>query len=84
LGIHANHERCRAYAEGSLALVTALNPHIGYLNAAAVAKDSLANGKSLREIVLERGLMSAEELAQVLDLESMSAMPSPLGDLGIA
>ncbi len=84
LGISANHERCRAYAEGSLALVTALNPHIGYLNAAAVAKDSLANGKSLREIVLERGLMSAEELAQVLDLESMSAMPSPLGDLGIA
>lgn len=79
LGISANRQRCRAYAEGSLALVTALNPHIGYLNAAAVAKDSLANGKSLREIVLDRGLMSAEELAQVLDLESMSAMPSPAG-----
>lgn len=73
-GITANSARCLAYAEGSLALVTALNPHIGYLNAAAVAKESLETGKSLRQIVLERGLMSAEELAQVLNLEQMSAM----------
>ncbi|HAX79914.1 MAG TPA: aspartate ammonia-lyase [Cyanobacteria bacterium UBA11372] len=74
-GIVANSDRTRAYAEGSLALVTALNTHIGYLNAAAVAKESLATGKSLREIVLERGLMSPEDLAKVLDLEKMSAMP---------
>jgi len=73
-GITANRDRCLAYAEGSLALVTALNPHIGYLNAAAVAKESLETGKSLRQIVIERGLMSAEELAKVLDLEQMSAM----------
>ncbi len=73
-GITANSDRCLAYAEGSLALVTALNPHIGYLNAAAVAKESLETGKSLRQIVLERELMSAEELAQVLNLEQMSAM----------
>ena len=74
-GIIANRDRCRAYAEGSLALVTALNTHIGYLNAAAVAKESLETGKSLREIVLQRGLMSPEDLAKVLDLEKMSAMP---------
>ena len=74
-GITPNSDRCFAYAEGSLALVTALNPHIGYLNAAAVAKESLETGKSLRQIVLDRGLMSAEELAQVLDLQKMSAMP---------
>ncbi|GAB1537633.1 aspartate ammonia-lyase [Scytonema sp. NUACC21] len=74
LGITANRERCLAYAEGSLALVTALNPHIGYLNAAAVAKESLETGKSLRQIVLERGLMSEEELAKVLNLEQMSAI----------
>lgn len=73
-GITANSDRCLAYAEGSLALVTALNPHIGYLNAAAVAKESLETGKSLRQIVLERGLMSAEELAKVLNLDQMSAM----------
>lgn len=74
-GITANRDRCAAYAEGSLALVTALNTHIGYLNAAAVAKESLETGKSLREIVLEKQLMSEDELAQVLDLEKMSAMP---------
>ncbi|RUR79675.1 fumarate hydratase [Chlorogloeopsis fritschii PCC 6912] len=71
-GITANKERCLAYAEGSLALVTALNPHIGYLNAAAVAKESLETGKSLRQIVLEKGLMSEKELAQVLNLQQMS------------
>ncbi|MBK1987780.1 aspartate ammonia-lyase [Sphaerospermopsis aphanizomenoides BCCUSP55] len=73
-GITANKERCLAYAEGSLALVTALNPHIGYLNAAAVAKESLETGKSLRQIVLEKGLMTEAELATVLDLEQMSAI----------
>ena len=75
-GITANRDRCAAYAEGSLALVTALNTHIGYLNAAAIAKESLETGKSLREIVLEKQLMSEEELAKVLDLEKMSAMPN--------
>lgn len=75
VGISANCDRCLHYAEGSLALVTALNPHIGYLNAAAVAKESLETGKSLRQIVLEKGLMTAEELATVLDLEKMSTLP---------
>ncbi|QDL09137.1 aspartate ammonia-lyase [Brasilonema octagenarum UFV-E1] len=73
-GITPNQERCLAYAEGSLALVTALNPHIGYLNAAAVAKESLETGKSLRQIVTEHGFMSEAELAQVLNLEQMSAI----------
>lgn len=75
-GITANRDRCLAYAEGSLSLVTALNVNIGYLNAAAVAKESLETGKSLREIVLEKQLMSEAELAKVLDLEKMSAMPN--------
>ena len=75
-GIQANRERCLAYAEGSLALVTALNPHIGYLNAAAIAKESLETDKSLRQLVLEKGLMSPEDLAQILDLEKMSQLPN--------
>ncbi|MCT7965342.1 aspartate ammonia-lyase [Laspinema sp. D1] len=74
-GITCDRTRCEHYAEGSLALVTALNPHIGYLNAAAVAKESLETGKSLRQIVLERGLMTSEQLAEVLDLQKMSALP---------
>ena len=71
-GITARRDRCLGYAEGSLALVTALNTHIGYLNAANVAKESLETGKSIREIVLEQNLMNEAELAQVLDLETMS------------
>ena len=71
-GIEARRDRCLAYAEGSLALVTALNPHIGYLKAAAVAKESLDTGKSVRQLVLEKGLMSEEALAQVLNLKQMS------------
>lgn len=74
-GITANRPRCRQYAEGSLALVTALNPHIGYLNAAAVARESLATGRPLREIVLAQGLLDEATLTQILDLEAMSALP---------
>jgi aspartate ammonia-lyase len=74
-GITARRDRCLAYAESSLALVTALNTHIGYLKAAEVAKKSLETGKSLRAIVLEAGLMDESQLATVLDLEKMSNIP---------
>ncbi len=73
-GITAQADRCRSYAEETLALVTALNPYIGYLQAAEVAKISLETGKPIRQIVLERNLMSPEEVARVLDLEAMSQM----------
>ncbi|MEM9541279.1 MAG: aspartate ammonia-lyase [Cyanobacteria bacterium P01_E01_bin.42] len=73
-GITVQRDRCEHYAEGSLALVTALNPHIGYLNAAAVAKESLETGKPIRQIVLEKELIPEEELAKVLDLEQMSQL----------
>jgi aspartate ammonia-lyase len=77
-GIEANRSRCLDYAEGSLSLVTALNTHIGYLNAAAIAKESLETGKSLRQLVLEKNLMPPDQLAAVLDLEKMSQMPPAL------
>ncbi len=75
-GITAQADRCRSYAEGTLALVTALNPYIGYLQAAEVAKISLETGKPIRQIVLERNLMSPEQVAKALDLEAMSQMRS--------
>ena len=71
-GITAFPERCVSYAEGSLALVTALNTHIGYLKAAAIAKESLETGKSLRQLVLEHELMDESTLNEVLDLQKMS------------
>lgn len=75
-GITAFPERCQDYAEGSLALVTALNTHIGYLSAADIAKESLETGKSLRQLVLEHELMDETTLNEVLDLPKMSQMPS--------
>ncbi len=74
-GIAANRDRCERYAEASLALVTALNPHIGYLNAAAVARESLETGRSLREIILARGLLDETALNRILDLDAMSRLP---------
>lgn len=68
----ARSDRCHIYAEGSLALVTALNPHIGYLEAANVARDSLATGRSIRQVVLDLQLMDEADLDRILDLATMS------------
>lgn len=71
-GITANEQRCREYAEGSMSIVTVLNPHIGYAKAAEIAKEYLASGKSIRQLVLEKGLMTAEQLDKVFDLRGMT------------
>jgi fumarate hydratase class II len=70
-GIEADPARCQELMERSLMLVTALNPHIGYEAAAAVAKEAFATGKSLREVVLARGLMDAATLDRALDARKM-------------
>ncbi len=70
-GVQANKERCRAYAEGSMSIVTVLNPHIGYDRAAEIAKEYLASGKSIKQIVLEKGLMTEEKLNEVFQLGAM-------------
>ena len=71
-GIEANEDRARELLERNAIVVTALNPHIGYDNGAKIAKESLATGRSIRELVLEAGLMSAEELDAALDLKKMT------------
>jgi fumarate hydratase class II len=71
-GLEADTERCRELMERSLMLVTALNPHIGYDVAAAVAKEAYATGKSLREVVLARGLMDAAALDRALSPLAMT------------
>jgi fumarate hydratase class II len=72
VGIEADPERCRERVERSLMLVTALNPHIGYDAAAQVAKEALVSGRTLREVVLERGLMTAAALDRALDPRAMT------------
>ena len=71
-GIEADVERCRNYALSSPSIGTALNPYIGYEEAAKVIKASLAEGKDLRAVVLERGLMSEEDVDRALDVEAMT------------
>jgi len=76
-GIEADRERCLDYVERSIALVTALSPHIGYAKAAELAKDSLSQGKALREVILEKGLFDEEELNKILDVKSMTTPGMP-------
>jgi fumarate hydratase class II len=70
-GIDVDGEQCDANVRRSLMLVTALNPHIGYDKAAAVAKKAFEENKTLREVVLEEGLMAAHELDRALDPSAM-------------
>jgi fumarate hydratase class II len=71
-GLEANEGRARELVERNVIVVTALNPHIGYDAGARVAKEALATGKSVREIVLEHGLMTEADLDRVLDLKKMT------------
>jgi len=71
-GIEADEARCRYWAERSLAIVTALNPYIGYRRAAEVSHEALRTGRSIADVALEGGLITAEQLRQVLDLGRMT------------
>ena len=76
-GITADVERCREFAESSPSVVTPLNRYIGYDEAAKVAKQSLAERKTIREVVLERGYvkegkLTEDELDRALDVLSMT------------
>jgi fumarate hydratase class II len=76
-GITANTERMRTYAESSPSVVTPLNRYLGYENAAKVAKKSLAEQKTIREVVVElgfveRGDLTEQQLDDALDVASMT------------
>jgi fumarate hydratase, class II len=76
-GIGANTERLRRYAESSASIVTALNRFIGYEAAARVAKQSLETGRTIHEVVIERGHvergeLSLEQLDTALDVLAMT------------
>ena len=70
-GITANRERCREMVYHSIGIVTALNPYLGYETSASIAREALESGRSLVDIVRERGLMSEEQLEEVLAPEHM-------------
>ncbi len=70
-GLEADEEQCAQSVQRSLMLVTALNPHIGYDRAAAVAKRAFQENKTLREVVLEEGLLDEQTLDRALDPMTM-------------
>lgn len=77
-GIIATTEALRASVGSCIGLVTALNPHIGYTAATAIAKEALATGRGVAELVLEKGLLPAEKLAGLLRPEVLAGSGAPL------
>lgn len=70
-GITANEERCNALVESSVGIITTICPIVGYEVAADIAKTAIRTGKSVRELLKERNLLSDEEINRVLDPHSM-------------
>ncbi|MCE5346141.1 MAG: aspartate ammonia-lyase [Bacteroidales bacterium] len=70
-GITANEERCRQLVHNSIGLVTALNPFLGYETCSQLAKEALENNRSVYELVLEKNLLSREQLDRILAPENM-------------
>ena len=71
-GITANKGQCEEYIEKSVGISTALCPYIGYAKSAEIAKKSLKTGISVKELVLEEGLLKEEELKEILKSEKMT------------
>jgi fumarate hydratase class II len=72
VGIVANAEKAGGWLAKNAILVTALNPVIGYLKGAEVAKEAMASGRTIREVVLEKGYLTEEEVDKLLDARKMT------------
>ena len=77
-GITANPQRCNFYVQATVSLATALNPYIGYAKAAEVAKESVATGKSIIDIVREKKLLTEEQIKEILDPARMTEPRPPV------
>jgi len=77
-GITANEKRCNFYVQATVSLATALNPYIGYAKAAEVAKESVATGKSIIDIVRERKLLTEDQIKEILDPARMTEPRPPV------
>ena len=71
--LRANEDRMRAYVEGSVGVVTAINPHVGYETAARLAKQAIDTGRPIRDVVLESGALTAAELDVILNPYNMTS-----------
>lgn len=71
-GLEVDAARCRELLDRSTAVATALSPYLGYAQTAAIAKESVTTGQSIRQIVVDRGLMDERQLERVLSVEGMT------------
>ncbi len=78
-GIEADEKACAYWLERSPALVTALAPRLGYAEAAKLAKEAVATGLTVRDLVIQKGLLQGAELDRVLDLRAMTEIGVPGG-----
>jgi fumarate hydratase class II len=67
MGLQADEERCQEMIEKSLAMVTALSPHIGHDRAAEIAREAYQTGKTIREIAMQRRVLPVKKLEKILD-----------------
>ncbi|MCI3922918.1 aspartate ammonia-lyase [Paenibacillus sp. TRM 82003] len=72
VGLEANEERCKEYVDRSYGIITALNPHLGYEVASRLVKEAEQTGLTLRDIILERQLLTPEEVESILDPFAMT------------
>ncbi|MGA9211642.1 aspartate ammonia-lyase [Kaistella sp.] len=78
VGITANKDACLNMVRNSIGIVTALNPYIGYKNSTEIAKEALETGRSVYDLVLERGILSEERLNEILDPANMLKPHQPM------
>jgi len=71
-GVKANKKQCEAWLDRSVGIVTALLPHIGYENSSLIAKEAYKTGRPIRELILEKGLLSKEAIKVILSPEEMT------------
>lgn len=70
--IEANEDRMKEYVEKSVGVLTAVNPHIGYEVAARIAREAILSGRSIRELCIEEGVLTKEQLDLILDPYEMT------------
>jgi len=71
VGITANEERCRELVEGSVGIITAICPKVGYKKSADIAKNAIKTGKSVRDVLKKENILSDDEINEILDPETM-------------
>ncbi len=72
IGITANETRCRYFVENSVGIITAICPYVGYQKAAEIAKEAIKTGESVRKFIIETGLLTKEQMDEIMDPVQMT------------